>query len=68
MTPSPRLLSDQEFAALSTDEKYNYLYAMVQYLLGSRAKTAAETAATPEAADAEARRTSPAEPLGRPGA
>src|SRR5258706_7889851 len=46
MTPTPRVLSDQEFAALNTDEKYNYLYAMIQFLLGSRGKVAAESAAT----------------------
>jgi hypothetical protein len=43
MTPTPRVLSDQEFAALNTDEKYNYLYGMIQFLLGSRGKVAAES-------------------------
>ena len=44
MSQPLRLLSDEEFSALTTDEKFNYLNEVVSCLLGDRAK-AAEAAA-----------------------
>ena len=38
MSEAPRLLSDVEFAKLTTEEKYSYLNEMVKYLLSHRAK------------------------------
>lgn len=47
MSEAPRLLSDVEFAKLTTDEKYSYLNEMVKYLLSHRAKRAEEAPAKP---------------------
>ena len=47
MSEAPRLLSDVEFAKLTTEEKYNYLNEIVNYLLSDRAKRAEEAPASP---------------------
>jgi hypothetical protein len=45
MSQTLRLLTDEEFSALTTDEKFNYLNEVVSCLLGDRAKAAQEAAA-----------------------
>jgi hypothetical protein len=45
MSQPLRLLTDQEFAALTTEEKFNYLNEIISSLLGDRAKAAEETPA-----------------------
>jgi hypothetical protein len=45
MSQTVRLLTDAEFAALTTDEKFNYLNEVVSCLLAHRAKAAEETPA-----------------------
>ena len=47
MKEAPRLLSDVEFAKLTTEEKYDYLNEIVNYLLSHRAKRAEEAPAKP---------------------
>ena len=56
MSQTLRLLTDEEFSALTTDEKFNYLNEVVSCLLGQRAKTTEEaTASHREARTAENR-------------
>ena len=56
MSQTLRLLTDEEFSALTTDEKFNYLNEVVSCLLGHRANTAEEaTASDREARAAENR-------------
>ena len=45
MSQPLRLLSDEEFSALTTDEKFSYLNEVMSRLLGDRAKAAEEAAA-----------------------
>lgn len=64
MKSPARLLSDEEFKKLSTDDKYRYINEMLRYLVESRPKPpAAETPKTPaENATAEPRRGEEGEP------
>ena len=53
MSQPLRLLSDEEFSALTTDEKFNYLNEVVNRLLGDRAR--AQAAPSRDAPPAELR-------------
>ena len=56
MSQTLRLLTDEEFSALTTDEKFNYLNEVISCLLGDRAKPTEEaTASRRETRPAETR-------------